>query len=96
MSEPRNQMISIKVSEKEYDFVKTKVAEEGLSISDFIRKKVLTEESISNKLFQYRALRMLSSCVAFVKFVSENKMTKEEQEAFWAEIEKMREELGVS
>ncbi len=96
MSEPRNQMISIKVSEEEYNLVKAKVNEEGLTISEFIRKKILREEQSRNTLFEQRAMKILTGLAAYIQFVSENEMSDEEFDKFYIELKAIREKMGVS
>ena len=69
---------------------------EGLTLSDFMRKRIFEKRPERNTLFEERAMRILTALAAHIQFVSENEMSDEEFEKFNSELKEIREKMGVS
>jgi hypothetical protein len=95
MKELRKQMLSVKFSKSEYEFIMKKANEEGLTLSEFMRKRIFEKRPERNTLFEERAMRILTALAAHIQFVSENEMSDEDFEKFNSELKEIREKMGV-
>lgn len=95
MKELRKQMLSVKFSKSEYEFITKKANEEGLTLSDFMRKRIFEKRPERNKLFEERVMKFLVTIAAYIQFVTEHQMTDEQFEQFKTLTNEIRREYGV-
>lgn len=96
MKELRKQMLSVKFSKPEYEFIMKKANEEGLTLSDFMRKRIFEKKPERSVLFEERVMKLIVTIAAYIQFISEHQMTDEQFGKFRSEINEMRREFGMT
>lgn len=96
MTEIKNKKITIKCTESELETIKDSAANNNMSLSEYIRARVLFDTQPKFTSFELKTLKGISVCAGFVQTFVNQKFTDQEFEEFEKETKRVMKLNGIA
>ncbi len=95
MAEIRNEKITIKCTRNERDQIEKQASENNMSLSEYIRQRLLVDVAVEVDSDSTKILVGLSICTAFAQTFVSNKFNDKELQEYDEEVGRIMRENGV-
>jgi len=96
MNEIKDKKISIKCTKSEREIIEKYASENNMSLSEFIRQRLLGDNFKRNDSTAEKILKSLSVCTAFAQVFVEKKFSDEEFKNYEEELVRILDKNGIN